>query len=127
MKYGYNYFLDFVPSNVVKFSYAASFALDGWLYTSKQTRRIKKLLSTFKGISVRELDAVQLCEKNLGLDAEYLWIQHCCWNNRIIQKFALRGYTREDMYLYIGWEILRIYVMQMWVLTARESRRLKYA
>lgn len=72
MKYGYNYFLDFVPSNVVKFSYAASFALDGWLYTSKQTRRIKKLLSTFKGISVRELDAVQLCKKNLGLDAEYL-------------------------------------------------------
>lgn len=49
MKYGYNYFLDFVPSNVVKFSYAASFALDGWLYTSKQTRRIKNYCQLLKG------------------------------------------------------------------------------
>lgn len=69
MHYGYNYFLDFVPNNVVKLSYAASFGLSDWQYNSIQTDILKNLLSSFSGVSVREMEAVKLCEDYLGIDA----------------------------------------------------------
>ena len=69
MRFGYNYFLDFVPKDVIRASYAASFGLSEWNYTKDQTNTIKKLLSRFKGISVREEDAITLIKDNTGLDA----------------------------------------------------------
>lgn len=69
MKFGYNYFLDFVPDNVTRVSYAASFGLSEWLYSTSQTKAIKKLLSRFSGISVREEDGVSLLKQNLGIDS----------------------------------------------------------
>lgn len=68
VNYGYNYFLDFVPDSVIKASYAASLGLSYWHYTDQQTAKIKKYLSEFKGISVREEDAVDLIKENLGID-----------------------------------------------------------
>ena len=72
MNFGYNYFLDFVPSNVKKLSYAASFGLSDWQYDLEQTNRIKHLLSSFSGVSVREENAVRLCEDNLGITPKFL-------------------------------------------------------
>lgn len=72
MKFGYNYFLDFVPEDVIKVSYAASFGLSDWKYTLEQTEKIKALLARFKGISVREDEAVSLCFDNLEVKAEHL-------------------------------------------------------
>lgn len=72
MKFGYNYFLDFVSGNVIKASYAASFGLSDWHYTEEQTNRIKSLLSRFKAISVREDEGVTLIKDNIGIDAEHL-------------------------------------------------------
>lgn len=69
MKYGFNYFLDFVPDDVVKASYAASFGLSDWQYTHGETEIIKQLLDRFKGISVREEDAVSLIKDNTGKNA----------------------------------------------------------
>lgn len=72
MNFGYNYFLDFVPLDVKTLSYAASFGLNDWQYDSEQTYRIKALLSTFSGVSVREENAVRLCEENLGITPKWL-------------------------------------------------------
>lgn len=72
MNFGYNYFLDFVPLGVKKLSYAASFGLNNWQYDSEQTSKIKQLLSSFSGISVREESAVRLCEENLGVSPKWL-------------------------------------------------------
>lgn len=72
LNYGYNYFLDFVPDNVLKLSYAASFALPIWKYCSEDTLKIQNLLKRFKAVSVREEDAVALCKVNLGINAEWL-------------------------------------------------------
>lgn len=69
MKYDFNYFLDFVPDDVVKASYAASFGLSDWQYTHRETEIIKQLLDRFKGISVREEDAVSLIKDNTGKNA----------------------------------------------------------
>lgn len=72
MNFGYNYFLDFVPSSVRKISYAASLGLSGWRYTDEETVQIKKYLNLFDGMSVREEEAVELCKHNLGITPEWL-------------------------------------------------------
>ncbi len=69
LKFGYNYFLDFVPDNILKMSYAASLGLSKWLYNKNETIAIKKLLSKYSGISVRESEAIDLLMKNVGLTA----------------------------------------------------------
>lgn len=68
LNYGFNYFLDFVPDKVKKISYAASFGLSTWDYTTEQTCIIRQLLDRFDGLSVREEDAVDLIKENIGLD-----------------------------------------------------------
>ena len=72
LKFGYNYFLDFVQEGIKRMSYAASFGLSEWEYDLKETATIKPLLSSFSGISVREKEAVSLLKTNAGVDA----IQH---------------------------------------------------
>lgn len=72
MKFGYNYFLDFVPENIIKLSYAASFGLSEWHYTASQTKKIKQLLSCFRGISVRESDAVPMLKHAIGINSMQL-------------------------------------------------------
>lgn len=72
MNFGYNYFLDFVPNNVIKASYAASFGLSDWQYPEQQTHKIKHLLGRFKGISVRESEAVSLLRENTDILAEHV-------------------------------------------------------
>ena len=69
MQFGYNYFLDFVPDNVIKLSYAASFGLSEWQYSSQETKIIRNLLSRFSAISVREEEAISLLENNVGCNA----------------------------------------------------------
>jgi hypothetical protein len=71
LKFGYDNFLDFVPSGMPKVSYAASFGLSDWGYTPSETERIKKLLAEFKGVSVREEEGVALCSEYLGVEAQW--------------------------------------------------------
>lgn len=69
IKFGYNYFLDFVPHGVRKLSYAASFGLNEWQYDEEQNKVLTELLTKFKGVSVREFEAIGLLKENLGIDA----------------------------------------------------------
>jgi len=70
MSFGFDYFLDFVPAGVSRLSYAASFGLSDWLYTSEQTLRIKNLLNTFKAVSIRETSGRNICSEHLDIQAE---------------------------------------------------------
>lgn len=72
MNYGYDYFLDFVPKDVTKLSYAASFGLSEWEYTEEQTGKIQQLVNGFKAVSVREDEGVNLCRKYMGVKAEHV-------------------------------------------------------
>ena len=72
LNFGYNYFLDFVPKTIKKFSYAASLGLSDWQYDKNQTSMLKLMLSEFAGVSLREFDAIELFKNNLGIEA----IQH---------------------------------------------------
>lgn len=66
----YNYFLDFTRGQEVKrIAYAASFGVDHWEYTKKQTRRCSSLVKSFDAVSVREDSAISLCSNYLGIKA----------------------------------------------------------
>lgn len=69
-----NYFFDFLVNDrlVRKIAYAASFGVDNWEFTSKQTRKCSELAQKFDAISVRENSGVQLCEKYLKVEATHL-------------------------------------------------------
>jgi len=66
-----NYFLDFAEGwNVKRLSYAASFGVDQWEFSSTQTEKCAVLAKLFDAISVREESGVELCNKYLGVDAQ---------------------------------------------------------
>lgn len=52
-----------------KVAYAASFGVDYWEYTERQTSFCASLAQRFDAISVRETSGVKLCERYLGINA----------------------------------------------------------
>lgn len=58
--------------NIKRIAYAASFGVDNWEYSEKQTEKCKKLVKLFDAISVRESSGVNLCENYLGVRAEHV-------------------------------------------------------
>lgn len=68
-----DYYLKFAsayPSK--KIAYAASFGVDEWEYSDKQTLVFSELAKQFNAISVREQSGVPLCEKHLGVSASWV-------------------------------------------------------
>lgn len=102
MNYGYNYFLDFVPKNIVKLSYAASFGLSEWHYKSAQTSRIKELISEFRGVSVRELDGVTLCKDYLKLTPSLL-IDPTLLLDKVDYEKISSSRLVDEKYVFVYW------------------------
>ena len=71
------FYLDFVPDNKLKLSYAASFAIDQLEEDIKGF--VKEKVSALDHISVREPSGVDIL-KDLGLKGQFrFWIQYFCW------------------------------------------------
>ena len=74
----YNYriedmFLKFAEKMPIKrIAYAASFGVDDWEYSPKQTKTCSVLAKKFDAISVREESGVKLCKEHLGVDATWV-------------------------------------------------------
>ena len=58
--------------SVKRIAYAASFGVDEWEYTAKQTRVCSALAKKFDSISVREESGVKLCKEYFGVNA--VWV-----------------------------------------------------
>lgn len=68
-----DYFFGFAKDiNIKRISYAASFGVDNWEYTSSETKACRSLANLFDGISVRENSAVELCKNYLNVDSEFV-------------------------------------------------------
>ena len=66
-------FLGFVKtSGVRRISYAASFGVDHWEFSPKQTKFCSALAKRFNAVSVREESGVKICKENLGVDATWV-------------------------------------------------------
>lgn len=65
-----NYFFDFLPQETKckRIAYAASFGVDTWEFSKKQTRKCKELIKKFDFISVREDSAIDLCKRYLDVN-----------------------------------------------------------
>lgn len=75
-KYNYSIedmYLKFAEGHPIKrIAYAASFGVDDWEYTPKQTSECSRLAKKFDAISVREESGVKLCKECLGVDATWV-------------------------------------------------------
>lgn len=68
-----DFFLEFAKDWPIKrVVYAASFGLNKWTLSEKDTPICRKLAQLFDAISVREEDGVKLCKDNLGIDAVHV-------------------------------------------------------
>lgn len=68
-----NYYLKFAKNLPIKrIAYAASFGVDNWEYSAKQTKVCSALAKKFDAISVREESGVKLCKDHLGVDATWV-------------------------------------------------------
>ena len=56
----------------LRIAFAASFGVDGWESSEKETALLRKLAQRFDRISVREASGVELCRNHLGMDAELM-------------------------------------------------------
>lgn len=65
-----NMFLKFVPNSIKKVAYAASFGVDNWEYSPKQTLKCAKLAQCLDAVSVREQSGVDLCKKYFNVEAK---------------------------------------------------------
>lgn len=66
----YDMYLEFARhKKIKKIAYAASFGVDNWEYSHKQTKKCKGLIKYFNGISVREDSGIKLCELYLNVNA----------------------------------------------------------
>lgn len=68
------YFLSFLPDSVTRVSYAASFGVDKWEETndSALSDRVRKAMTKFNAISVREQSGITICRDNFGVTAQHV-------------------------------------------------------
>lgn len=68
-----NAFLGFAQKwNIRRIAYAPSFGTDKWEYSKQQTQRCRKLISLFNGISIREKEGIDLCNKYFSKTAQHV-------------------------------------------------------
>lgn len=66
----YDTFLGFTKGYSIKrIAYAASFGVDNWEFSEKETKECKKLLKNFNAVSVREKSGILLCKQHFDCDA----------------------------------------------------------
>lgn len=99
------FFSDFKYLDVPKVAYAASFGTDIWKYNSKETKECKELVKDFSGISVREGDAISLCEEYLNASAKLvldptLLISRSYYEN-LVEDSNLQPLKNNSMMVYI--------------------------
>ena len=66
-------FLEFAKDwNVRRIAYAASFGVDRWMFSKKQTLNCQRLLKSFSFVGVREDSGVMLCRKYFDVNATHV-------------------------------------------------------
>ena len=67
-----DFFLYQIDNNIKKYSYAASFGTDEWLFTEKETSICRDAIKSFLKISIRESSTIDLCYDKLGKKPEFV-------------------------------------------------------
>lgn len=67
---GLNMFVDFLPDQIKRIAYAASFGNNSWCYDKVITSKVYCLMDKYTAISVRERSGVNICRDVFGKSAE---------------------------------------------------------
>lgn len=70
-KYAFHYFFDFLPKDMPRIAYAASFGNEQWEYKESQ-QRVESYLKKFTAISVREESGVYICKDTFHIQAAHV-------------------------------------------------------
>ena len=105
-------FLRFAENwNLPKFIYGASLGYDYWSFTSEETIVAKRLLTQFKGISIREQGSLNLIKQNLGITPEVVLDPTLLINKNyyldLVHKYSKKKFDNEKYILIykLGWNI----------------------
>ena len=98
-------FFDFAEDlNITRVAYAASFGVDNWEYNTKETKICSRLAKLFKAISIREMSAIKLCKKYLGVDATFVldptMLLHKEDYIKIVENSRIKD-SKGDLFTYI--------------------------
>ena len=101
-------FFDFVDdNNAKKISYAASFGVDHWEFTDKDTQKYRAQIQKFNAVSVRESSGIDLCKNYLNIDSTLVLDPTMLLNSSDYRKIIKdEGADKE-----IG--LLAVYVLDM--------------
>ena len=94
-----NMYLKFVPDDIKKIAYAASFGVDTWEYNAEQTETCTKYAKRLDAISVREATGVELCRTYLGVNAQHV-LDPTILAGAEAYKPLLKEKTEEEDYLF---------------------------
>lgn len=83
-------------------SYAASISDDVWSYSQCESVEIKRYISHFSSISVREEKAIQLCKDNLGIITTLVLDPTLLHNKEFYSKYAIKN-QETDPYVFVYW------------------------
>ena len=107
-----SFFLDF--TNNVKFSFSSSFGVDEWIENNQYTEVVKKNLSQFSHVSVRESTAKTICEKYFDIQSEQIIDPTLIWGrfddlitkkapiDQIFPFFLHRSIEKDQIVSYIA-------------------------
>jgi len=76
-----NYFLDFLPPEIKRFSLASSFGVYNWIENDEYTKKVDKELRKFDALSVREVSGVKILSEKFHLNSEQLIDPTLAWGN----------------------------------------------
>lgn len=100
-----NAYLAFAKAwNIKRIAFAASFGVDYWEYSNKQTQVCKKLAQYFNAISVREESGKTMCQKYLGVKAKLVLDPTLLLSQKEYEKIIDLGCTHKcegDLLCYI--------------------------
>ena len=97
------YFFSFLPVDARRISYAASFGTETW-QNPEITDDVKRLLSKFDAVSVREDNAVQICKETFNVDATQVLDPTLLLTSydEICGQYDKRKETQELLYYELG-------------------------
>lgn len=94
-----SYFLDFVPENVKRISYAASFGIDYFEGDSDCVDQLGKLLKKFDAVSVREDVGTRICMEKFGVRANHVLDPTFLLEEKVYVDLAKDCTTPEQPYI----------------------------
>lgn len=82
-----------------KIAYAASFGVEKWDYPEERSAKVAALAGLFDSVSVREDSAVDICRRNLGVEARIVLDPTLLLEASYYEKFCHEPDPEEEPYL----------------------------